>query len=134
MFAKLTHQYQAINVEIVNNQYTKGGIRLTCGKGNFTRKLLSVIDWANFFNNPKNKKDLIKLVCSYFQTDQYTNLFEIPLIINIGENTYSITKEKIEVSLISNHEEDDTRFIFDTEMSNEAAVIVAQYIRMSLYT
>ena len=133
MFAKLTHQYQAINVEIVNNQYTKGGIRLTCGKGNFTRKLLSVIDWANFFNNPKNKKDLIKLVCSYFQTDQYTNLFEIPLIINIGENTYSITKEKIELLPISNHE-DDTRFIFDTEMSNEAAVIVAQYIRMSLYT
>lgn len=56
------------------------------------------------------------------------------MIINIGENTYSITKEKIEVSLISNHEEDDTRFISDTEMSNEAAVIVAQYIRMSLYT
>ena len=33
------------------------------------------------------------------------------------------------------NEEDDTRFILDTEMSNEAAaVIVAQYIRMSLYT
>ena len=44
--------------------------------------MLSGVDWAYLFSNPKNKKGLIKLVFSYFQTDECRNLFEIPLIIS----------------------------------------------------
>ena len=51
--------------------------------------------------------------------------FEIPLIINNGENTWSIIKETIEVIPISNHEKVDTSLIFHAGMSNEAAVTVA---------
>ena len=40
-------------------------------------------DWANFFNNPENKKGLIKLVI------KGRNIFEIPLIINSGENNFT---------------------------------------------
>ena len=40
-------------------------------------------DWANFFNNPENKNGLIKLVI------KGRNLFEIPLIINSGENNFT---------------------------------------------
>ena len=46
-----------------------GCTEMTCGEGDFTQKMFSAIDWANFFDNPENKKHLIKLVCSYFQTD-----------------------------------------------------------------
>ena len=37
----------------------------------------------------------------YFETVEYRLLFEIPLIINGGENIWSITKETIEVLPIS---------------------------------
>ena len=49
----------------------------------------------------------------------------IPLIINSGENTWRITKETIEVLLISNinYEEAGARLYFHVWMSNEAAVI-----------
>ena len=49
--------------------------------------MLGSKDWTKFFKNLENKKDLIKLVRSYFQTDEIRNLFEIPWIINSGENT-----------------------------------------------
>ena len=43
--------------------------------------------------NPKNKKDLIKLVCSYFQTDK--NLFEITLVINSGKRHGELLKKAL---------------------------------------
>ena len=54
--------------------------------------MLSVIDWANFLNNPENKKDLLNLVCSNFQTDECRNLSVFPLIINSGENMKKLTQ------------------------------------------
>ena len=42
-------------------------------------------------------KTRIKLVCFYFQIDECRNLFEIPLIIYSGENTWSVTKESVEI-------------------------------------
>ena len=51
----------------------------------FYQKMPRVINWANFFNNPANKKDLIKLVCSYFQTDE--------LIRNRDESIWSTTND-----------------------------------------
>ena len=53
------------------------------------------IDWSS---NPNNEKDLIKLRCPYFQTDEGRNLFVIPLIINSGKITWSTTKEKTEAT------------------------------------
>ena len=32
--------------------------------------MLSGKDWANLINNSENKKDLIRLVCSYIQKDE----------------------------------------------------------------
>ena len=77
-------------------------------------------------NNPEIKKDLIKLGCSYSQTGECGNLFEIPLTINRGEIIWSITKETIEVFPISNREEADRTLIFHEGMSNEAAIIAAK--------
>ena len=62
----------------------------------------SGINWANVFNNLENKKDLIQLVWSYFQTNEGRDLFETLLIIN---SIWSITKETIEVLTMPNHEE-----------------------------
>ena len=53
--------------------------------GTFYQKMPRVIDWTNLFNNPANKKDLIKLVCSYFQTDE--------LIRNRDESIWSTTND-----------------------------------------
>ena len=53
--------------------------------------------------DPKTKKK--NSVCSYFQTDVFRNLLEISLIMNSGENTWSVTKETIEALLISSHED-----------------------------
>ena len=79
--------------EIVQTQYIKGATWLICGKLTFTQKMLSGISWTIFFNHSENKKDLLKLVYSYFQTDECRNLFETTLIINSGENIWSISKE-----------------------------------------
>ena len=51
--------------------------------------MLNAIDWTKIFNNHESKKDLIQLVCCYFQTEVCANLFEIPLML------WSITKETI---------------------------------------
>ena len=40
-----------------------------------------------FINIYENKKDLIKLVCFYFQKDDGKNLFEMLLIMSSFENT-----------------------------------------------
>lgn len=48
--------------------------------------MLNGKDQVNFFKNRKNKKELIKLVCSYFQEDEDKALFQIPFIINSSEN------------------------------------------------
>ena len=73
--------------------------------------MLSGIDWAN---NPENKKDLIKLVCSHFQTDEGRNLFAILLIISRGKNAWKISKDKTEVFQISKHEEASTKLSWVT--------------------
>ena len=79
--------------------------------------MLSGIEWAKFID----KKDLIKLVCSYFQTDECRNLFDIPLSINSGENIWSIiTKEATEVLPRS------IGLTFYELINNEAAVIFAK--------
>ena len=117
-------QNQAINIEIFNNQYISGGAQLKCREEDSTQKMLSGIDSANFFNNLEIKKDLVKLVCSYFQIDDCRNLFEFPLIISSGENIWNIAKETIEVLPISNHEKAETKLIFHAGKNNKAAVTV----------
>ena len=46
-------------------------------------------------------KDLTKLACSYLETYECRNLFEIALIIYGGENIWNVTKETIEVLPVS---------------------------------
>ena len=69
---------------------------MTCDEGHFSQKMFSGVDRANFVNNAENKNELIKLLCYYFQTDEYRDLFKIPLIINSLGNIYKISKETIE--------------------------------------
>ena len=65
----------------------------------------------------------IKLVCFYFQIDECRNLFEIPLIIYSGENTWSVTKESVEIPpQISNHKKPDTGLVFHAGTGNKIAV------------
>ena len=75
--------------------------------------MLIGIGWTS---NPENKKDLIKLVCPYFQTDEGRNLFEILLS---SKNTWRITKNK-------------TELILRVKMNNEAVFIVAKDADMFL--
>ena len=55
------------------------------------------------------------------------NLFEVPLIINSGENIRSTVKEMTEVLSVSDHKEAQRRLIFQTEVSIEATVYIAKY-------
>ena len=59
-------------------------------------------------------------------------LFEIPWIINSVEKSRIITKKKIEVLPISNHEEADTKLLFHLRMNNEAIGIVAKDVNYAL--
>ena len=58
-----------MGIKIVNNKSIKGGTRLKCREEDFPREGHSGIEWAYFFNNPENRKALIKLICYFFQTD-----------------------------------------------------------------
>ena len=120
--AKYTHHNQAINTKIVNDQSLvrsiKSGTLLTRGEGEFSKRvrmkgadqtMLSAKDLVDFFKTPVKKKDLIKLVCSYFQIDGARYLFETQLINNINRK---ITKETIEVLPKSNQEETVTMLFF----------------------
>lgn len=55
--------------------------------GQGDQKMLDGIGWAKFFNNDEYREDIVKLVPSYFQTNQGRNLSEIPVIINAVANT-----------------------------------------------
>ena len=55
------------------------------------------------------------------------NLFEVPLIINSGENIRSTVKEMTEVLSVSDHKEAQRRLIFQAEMIIEATVYIAKY-------
>lgn len=67
----------------------KSTTQLTSGEGvisqrvqlkSVDQKILSSKNWVDLFNDPNNKNDLIKLVFSYFQTDDGRNLLEIPIV------------------------------------------------------
>ena len=55
--------------------------------GQGDQKMLDGIGWATFFNNDEYREDIVKLVPSYFQTNQGRNLSEIPVTINAVANT-----------------------------------------------
>ena len=160
--AKHTRQNQLINAEIAKQQCTKESPQLICEKSNFTQKMFIGIHRANFFSNSEQSY-LFKLICSYSQTNECRNLFQIPLIINSDENIWITYRKmcvcvsgvkkcsffgkfsvlcflitsvlrlsllpycrRIEVLLISDHAEADTKLIFHTGMSNEAKVVAAK--------
>ena len=94
--AKNSHQNHVIKVQNARVQYLvyniKSGTLLTPREDEISRRvplkradqnMLGGKDWANFFNNPENKKGLIKSVI------KGRNIFEIPLIINSGENNFT---------------------------------------------
>lgn len=90
-------------------------------------------DWVKCFNNPENKKYLIKLACSYFQRDRDKALSEIPLIINSSENAWAIIKEKIQnLEMLINHEA-DKRLIFPAGINDKAVAILLQKIQTCFY-
>ena len=82
--------------------------------------------WVNFFNYPENRKDLINLVCSYFQANEERNSFKTPLIIKRGENSWRVPIKAIDNPALSNHKEAVNRLISYSAMPNEAPVIVAK--------
>ena len=55
------------------------------------------------------------------------NLFEVPLIINSGENIRSTVKEMTEVLSVSDHKEAQRTLNFQAETSIEATVYIAKY-------
>lgn len=55
--------------------------------GQGDQKMLDGIGWAKFFNNDEYREDIVKLLPSYFQTNQGRNLSEILVIINAVANT-----------------------------------------------
>ena len=65
-------------------------------------------------------------MCSYFQADEFGNLFEIPQIIIRGGKIWSIIKETIAVLPASNHEKTDYMLVFRARISNDEAVIVEE--------
>lgn len=85
----MTYKIKQLTLKISNDQYVKSGTRLTRGKGDVFQEAHTKE------GSPKNKKKhLIKLVCSYFQTNEDRNLFEIPLVVNSGKQIWRVTKEK----------------------------------------
>ena len=76
------------------------------------------IYWANFLNNPDNKKNQIIMFLFLNRCGQ--KFIEIPMIIKSGENTWDVTKETFDIFSISIHEEVRAKLIFRVRMSNEA--------------
>lgn len=86
----MTYKIKQLTLKISNDQYVKSGTRLTRGKGDVFQEAHTKE------GNPKNeKKHLIKLVCSYFQTNEDRNLFEIPLVVNSGKKYGESLKKRL---------------------------------------
>lgn len=86
----MTYKIKQLTLKISNDQYVKSGTRLTRGKGDVFQEAQTKE------GNPKNKKKhLIKLVCSYFQTNEDRNLFEIPLVVNSGKKYGESLKKRL---------------------------------------
>lgn len=86
----MTYKIKQLTLKISNDQYVKSGTRLTRGKGDVFQEAHTKE------GNPKNKKKhLIKLVCSYFQTNEDRNLFEIPLVVNSGKKYGESLKKRL---------------------------------------
>ena len=82
------------------------------------KKVSSGIYWANFLNNPDNKKN--QIIMFLFPNRCGQKFIEISLIIKSDENTWDVTKETFDILSISIHEEVRTKLIFRVRMSNEA--------------
>ena len=82
------------------------------------KKVSSGIYWANFLNNPDNKKN--QIIMFLFPNRCGQKFIEITLIIKSDENTCDVTKETFDILSISIHEEVRTKLIFRVRMSNEA--------------
>ena len=63
-----------------------------------------------FFHNCETKTGLNKLEGSYFQAGECSNIFQIPVIINSGENMSSVIRQKCESSNEGNKETQHTKF------------------------
>ena len=60
----------------------------------FLQRMLINRNYSWYWIGKQSTKKIIKLIFSYFQIDEGRNLFEIPLIISSGKNTWRITKDR----------------------------------------
>ena len=111
-------EYNAIQVEIVNDQYLRQSIKSEArdirgdGKASHRvhissvdQKMLSGKVWEAFFHNGENKEDLISLACSYYKSEKS------PFSSIAVKKLWKITRGTIETSTRCNNEEADTRLI-----------------------
>ena len=71
---------------------------MTCKEGDLNQKML------NDIHNFETKTGLNKLEGSYFQVGECSNIFQIPVITNSGENMSSVIRQKCESSNEGNKE------------------------------
>ena len=90
--AKHDSQNQAINVEVSNHQYIKGGTRLTRGQGQISQKVKiksvnqKMLSDKDSLNHPENEKDSDKLTCScskQMKVEIYLKFHQSPKVVKI---------------------------------------------------
>ena len=83
-------------------------------------------EWDDFFSNPDNKNDLVKLALNFLKSPEGRCLLKCSLVFTYFDNQYLITPEFVEVLPMCNHIEADSKMIYRASVHDDPIVIVAK--------
>ena len=79
---------------------------------NLEQKMLSNKEWLAFFHNIKNKQHFLNLLVTHFCADDFVMSSLLPTLVNNKNEIFKISNS-VTKAFECNHEEDNTRIIFD---------------------
>ena len=124
-------------IALINDTYRpdsiKAGTRETRGASSrrvylqgFNQMQLQGREWQEFFNNIKNKEDLIHLAATFFKSEDAKAKLTLPLVLTDREKTWLIENNVSKPMFDCNHEEADTRLALQASLEESTTVVVAK--------
>ncbi len=89
----------------------------------FDQKQLQGKEWQEFFNEIRNKEDLIHLATTFFKSEEAKAKLKLPLVVTDKEKTWLIEKNHSSAMFNCNHEEADTRLVYTHLCKNQPLLL-----------
>ena len=104
----------------------RGVINIHVNLSGLDQHMLQGYKWQEFLHCDENKEQLLELIWTYFTTSTSQTEFSFPVTVTVKQDTYTISPEKIVSSYKCNHEDADTRLIFNALQSTTDVVVVSK--------